>query len=107
MQMIALAGVSLVLVLGIYLLFRSPAMVMTPEGPVPAARADLVEKLYSGRTCKDRRAAALQLIELDDKRYLESLRAARERRGGFMGLERVNGCMKRELDGAIQRLELK
>ena len=40
-----------------------------------------------------------------DKRYLDSLRAARDRRGGFLGLEQINGCMRRDLDAAIRKLE--
>ena len=106
-QLAAAGGAALVLILGLWLGLRSPAMVMTPDGPVPAERVDLLDKLYSGRSCKERRTAALQLIALDDKRYLESLRAARERHGGFFGIQRVNGCMSRELDAAIRHLETK
>jgi hypothetical protein len=65
-----------------------------------------VEKtLRTGRTCKERRAAALQLIDTHDKQWLASLQAAKERRGGFLGLERTNGCMVRDLDAAIRKLD--
>jgi serine/threonine protein kinase len=106
-QILALAGAACLFVLFLWLAFRSPSTVMTPDGPVPAERIDLVERVYSGHSCKDRRAAALQLIALDDKRYLETLRAARERQGGWFGVQHVNGCMARELDAAVRRLETK
>jgi eukaryotic-like serine/threonine-protein kinase len=107
-QLIALAVSALFAVVMLWLAFRSPPMAVSADGAVvPAERVDLVDKLYSARSCRERRTAALQLIALDDKRYLESLRAARERKGGFLGLERVNGCMSRELDAAIRRLETK
>ncbi len=107
-QLLALGGVMALMVLGLWLALRKPPMAVSTDGMVvPAERVDLVDKLYSGRSCKERRSAALQLIALDDKRYLESLRAARERHGGFFNLERVNGCMSRELDAAIRRLETK
>jgi serine/threonine protein kinase len=66
-----------------------------------------VEKLHGGHTCRERKSAALKLIASDDKRYLDSLRAARDRRGGFLGIEEINGCMRRELDAAIRKLESK
>jgi hypothetical protein len=66
---------------------------------------EVVERLRSGKTCRERKAAALELIGTGDRRYLDSLRAARGRRGGFLGLEGMNGCMRRELDAGIRKLE--
>jgi tRNA A-37 threonylcarbamoyl transferase component Bud32 len=68
-------------------------------------RAATLDKLRTGKNCRERRAAALELIASGDKRYIDSLRAARERRGGFLGLEEINGCMRRDLDGAIRKWE--
>jgi serine/threonine protein kinase len=68
---------------------------------------DALEKLRSARSCKERKAAALKVIASNDKRTLDSLRAARDRRGGFLGLESVNECMLKELNGAIRKLEAK
>jgi serine/threonine-protein kinase len=65
----------------------------------------IIERLQTARGCKERRAAALELIALDDPRYLEYLRAARERRGGFFGLQPANSCMTHELDAAIRKFE--
>ena len=64
----------------------------------------VLERLRSGKSCRERRAAALELAATGDKRYLDSLRAARDRRGGFLGLEQINGCMRRDLDAAIRKL---
>jgi eukaryotic-like serine/threonine-protein kinase len=69
------------------------------------AAGEVVERLRSGRNCRERKAAALELIGTGDKRYLDSLRAARDRRGGFLGLEQINGCMRRELDATIRKWE--
>jgi serine/threonine-protein kinase len=69
------------------------------------AEQQVLERLRSGRTCRERKAAALELIGSGDKRYLDSLRAARERRGGFLGLEQINGCMRRDVDAAIRKWE--
>jgi tetratricopeptide (TPR) repeat protein len=68
-------------------------------------RADAVERLRNGRSCRERKAAALELIASGDKRYLENLRAARDRRGGFLGLGQINVCMRRDLDAAIRKWE--
>ena len=68
-------------------------------------RAATLDKLRSGKGCRERRTAALELIASGDKRYIDSLRAARERRGGFLGLEEINGCMRRDLDTAIRKWE--
>ena len=69
------------------------------------AAAEVLERLRSAKSCRERKAAALELIGTGDKRYLDSLRAARDRRGGFLGLEQVNGCMRRDLDAAIRKWE--
>ncbi|HEY1585434.1 MAG TPA: hypothetical protein VGH63_07065, partial [Polyangia bacterium] len=70
-----------------------------------AAADEVSERLRSGKSCRERKAAALELIGTGDKRYLDSLRAARDRRGGFLGLEQINGCMRRDLDAAIRKLD--
>jgi serine/threonine-protein kinase len=81
------------------------AKLIAEEG-TPAGELDAVaERLRTGKTCRDRKAAALELIASGDKRWLDSLRAARDRRGGFMGLEQINGCMRRDLEAAIRKLE--
>jgi serine/threonine-protein kinase len=67
------------------------------------AAAEVLDRLRNGKTCRERKAAALELIGTGDKRYLDNLRAARERRGGFLGIESANGCMRRELDAAIRK----
>jgi len=67
------------------------------------AAAEVLDRLRNGKSCRERKAAALELIGTGDKRYLDSLRAARDRRGGFLGLESANGCMRRELDAAIRK----
>jgi tRNA A-37 threonylcarbamoyl transferase component Bud32/tetratricopeptide (TPR) repeat protein len=83
-----------------------PAL-LAAEGKAADDDDDTLEKLRNGKTCRDRKAAALKLIALDDKRHLDSLRAARDRRGGFLGLQEINGCMRRELDAAVRKLESK
>jgi tRNA A-37 threonylcarbamoyl transferase component Bud32 len=65
--------------------------------------SDAVDKLRSGKSCRERKVAALELIASGDKRYADSLRAARERRGGFFGLDQINGCMRRDLDAALRK----
>jgi len=69
------------------------------------AADEVLDRLRNGKNCRERKAAALELIGTGDKRYLDSLRAARDRRGGFLGLESSNGCMRRELDAAIRKWE--
>ncbi|HEX9104139.1 MAG TPA: hypothetical protein VF997_18130, partial [Polyangia bacterium] len=83
------------------------AQLIADEGkPVDDEAADeVLERLRTGKSCRERKAAALELIGTGDKRYLDSLRAARERRGGFLGIEQINGCMRRELDAAIRKWE--
>ncbi len=71
-----------------------------------AAEVDLSRferQLKTGRACKDRKAAALELIAAGDRRYLGALEAARDRRGGFLGLERTNACMQKELEAGIRK----
>jgi tRNA A-37 threonylcarbamoyl transferase component Bud32/tetratricopeptide (TPR) repeat protein len=65
--------------------------------------SEAVDKLRSGKSCRERKVAALELIASGDKRYADSLRAARERRGGFFGLDQINGCMRRDLDAALRK----
>jgi tRNA A-37 threonylcarbamoyl transferase component Bud32 len=109
-------GVAL-LVIGIAGLLVRPARVPASSTGAPApgllggmlapapdlSKAD--KTLRTGRTCKERRAAAQQLIDSHDKQWLGSLQAAKDRHGGFLDLERVNGCMLRELDAAIRKLD--
>jgi serine/threonine-protein kinase len=66
-------------------------------------KSDVVDKLRTGKSCRERKAAAIELIGTGDKRYADSLRAARERRGGFLGLEQINACMRRDLDAALRK----
>jgi eukaryotic-like serine/threonine-protein kinase len=70
-----------------------------------ARAGEIIDRLQNGRTCRERKVAALELIALDDPRYLEVLRGARDRRGGWFGLQAANGCVARELDAAIRKLE--
>lgn len=82
------------------------AALIAEEGrPVDDAETEVLERLRNGKNCRERKAAALELIGTGDKRWLDSLRAARDRRGGFLGLEPINGCMRRELDAAIRKWE--
>jgi serine/threonine-protein kinase len=74
---------------------------------VPTLSPDLSRAehlLKAGRTCKERRAAALELIASRDRRWLGALEAARDRRGGVFGLERANACMQKELEAGVTRL---
>jgi tRNA A-37 threonylcarbamoyl transferase component Bud32 len=82
------------------------APALQPDEPSADLEA-AAERLRSGHTCRERRAAALLLIEGGDRHWLDALRAARDRKGGFLGLEEINACMRRDLDGAIRRLESK
>jgi hypothetical protein len=67
--------------------------------------ARLVDELENAKACKDRRRAATDLRDLGDKRAVDALRRAKERRGGFLGMQRMNGCASREIDDAIRVLE--
>jgi len=84
-----------------------PQLIAEEGKPVAAAREleDAIDRLDKGRSCRDRKAAALELIRADDPKYLDILIDARERRGGIFGVQHINGCMKRELDAAIRKLE--
>ncbi len=84
-----------------------PALIAAEAKPAADddAATEVLERLRSGRSCRERKAAALELIGTGDKRYLDSLRAARDRRGGFLGLEQVNACMRRDLDAGIRKLD--
>ncbi len=77
------------------------------EGEAAEADSDgaALIKLRSGRSCKERKGAAQVLIDSGDRRFIEPLRAARDRQGGFMGLEDINGCMKRDIDEALRRFD--
>jgi tetratricopeptide (TPR) repeat protein len=64
--------------------------------------------LAHGRTCDERKKAVAPLRELDDERAVPWLRKARSRTSGGLlgfGAQRVNGCMRKELDEAIAALE--
>ena len=71
----------------------------------PVVEDELVDKLEKGKSCRDRKQAALALISTGDAKYLDALKLARDRRGGFFGVQQINGCMKRDLDAAIRKLE--
>ncbi|HUS66924.1 MAG TPA: protein kinase [Kofleriaceae bacterium] len=64
-----------------------------------------LDKLQKGKSCRDRKAAALALIASGNPKYLEALKDARDRRGGFFGVQQINGCMLRELNAAIRKWE--
>ena len=76
-----------------------------PPPASPAGGDELVDRLLQGRNCRERKVAALEIIAKSDPKYLDTLKEARERRGGFLGLQRINGCMRRDLDAAIRKLE--
>ncbi|MDB4964492.1 MAG: serine/threonine protein kinase with repeat [Myxococcales bacterium] len=82
-----------------------PALIAEEGRPLGKDDDALLDKLRNGKSCRERKAAALELIATGDKTYLDSLRAARERKGGLFGLEGINGCMRRELDAAIRKLD--
>jgi tRNA A-37 threonylcarbamoyl transferase component Bud32/tetratricopeptide (TPR) repeat protein len=82
-----------------------PALVAAEGQPLSSNEEALLDKLRNGKTCRERKAAALELIASGDRAYADSLRAARDRRGGFLGLEGMNGCMRKELDAAIRKLD--
>jgi serine/threonine-protein kinase len=118
-QIVAGVGAALVLLV-ILLIVRKPApppMVMTPAGPAvipaPVAAADdqsLLDELRTGESCSDRRDAARALIAKGDRRYLEALRAARDRQKKmpwppYLAVGPYNDCMHKELKAAIKKLE--
>ena len=81
-----------------------PAEVKPAEPETADPLKDAVARLVSGRTCKDRKRAALELIATNEPRYLDALDKARTRRGGFFNAEQINACMRKELDAAIANL---
>jgi tRNA A-37 threonylcarbamoyl transferase component Bud32/tetratricopeptide (TPR) repeat protein len=82
------------------------ALVAQEQAQTTDDKQAALDKLRLGRSCRERKAAALELIATGDKRYLDSLRAARERRGGFLNLQEINVCMRRDLDAAIRKWEI-
>ena len=109
-----LVAIALLLSAGMIFWLRRPAVnSAVPGGPATAtsssdatgpelARSE--RAIRSGKTCRDRKAAADELIATQDRRYVGLLEAARDRRGGFLGLEKINACMQRELETAIRKL---
>ena len=63
-----------------------------------------IDILENGKSCRDRKAAIAPLKSLGDKRALDPLRRARDRRGGILDLERINSCMTRDIADAIVAL---
>jgi eukaryotic-like serine/threonine-protein kinase len=99
------AGVVVLLGLIIFAVTRDGPTTFGAAVEQKARATEIIDRLQNGRTCRERRVAALELIALDDPRYLEVLRGARDRRGGWFGLQSANGCVSRELDAAIRKLE--
>jgi serine/threonine-protein kinase len=70
-------------------------------------RKELVTKLQTGKTCGERKAAAIALGDLGDKEAIPALKKARVRmRGGVLGIgsSNSNGCLKAAADAAIKKL---
>jgi serine/threonine protein kinase len=88
---------------------EAPKLPPKPPVPTPAPATDdkpdpnqaLLDQLQKGRSCRDRKRAAVALIATGEARYREALEKARNRRGGFLGLQEVNACMRRELDAYL------
>jgi tRNA A-37 threonylcarbamoyl transferase component Bud32 len=81
------------------------ASLLPKEGiSTDADLARLTSDLENGRTCKDRRRATNDLKDLGDPRAIDALRRAKDRKGGFLGVQRTNSCIARELDEAIRAL---
>jgi tRNA A-37 threonylcarbamoyl transferase component Bud32/tetratricopeptide (TPR) repeat protein len=78
---------------------------LAEEGKPADAMEETLDRLEKGRSCRDRKSAAMELIKANDAKYLDALRDARDRRGGFLGLQQINICMRKELDSAIRKLE--
>jgi tRNA A-37 threonylcarbamoyl transferase component Bud32/tetratricopeptide (TPR) repeat protein len=80
-----------------------------PEGlPEPVLTEEIerqVALLESNKSCRERKRAVAALVALGDRRALEPLRRAHDRR--ILWLKRVNSCMDRELNDAIHELEEK
>ena len=64
---------------------------------------DLLARLADGRSCQERRSAALALLVLGDGRALSSLERARQR---AVGRKAPNACMLRDLEEAIEKLRI-
>jgi eukaryotic-like serine/threonine-protein kinase len=82
-----------------------PALLAEEAKPATDEKQEALDRLRLGRNCRERKAAALELIATGDKRYVEALRQARDRRGGFFGMSLANYCMRREIDAALRRLD--
>ena len=81
-----------------------------PKPPVddnPDPHQALLDQLVKGKSCRDRKRAAQALIATGEARYREPLKKARARRGGFLGLQDVNACMRRELDAYLKSTDAK
>lgn len=78
-----------------------------PEGLPEPILGDEIERqvalLESTKSCRERKRAVAALVALGDRRALEPLRRAHDRR--ILWLKRVNSCMDRELNDAIHELE--
>jgi len=85
---------------------RARARELAATGGIPDV--DLVSSfsldLDHGASCKDRKEAVARLRGLRDKRAIPALRRARGRRGGFLHLEDVNGCLDRDAAEAVDFL---
>jgi tRNA A-37 threonylcarbamoyl transferase component Bud32 len=82
-----------------------PALVAAQGKAIGEVDDATLDRLRRGRSCRDRKPAALAIIATGNPEYLDELKAARARKGGFLGLQAVNGCMLRDLDAAIRKLE--
>jgi tetratricopeptide (TPR) repeat protein len=80
-----------------------------PEALPEPVLGDEIERqvalLESGKSCRERKRAVAALVALGDRRALEPLRRAHDRR--ILWVKRVNSCMDRELNDAIHELEKK
>jgi serine/threonine protein kinase len=93
----------------------SPSPSPSPSADEPKPAADdkpdphqaLLDQLAKGRSCRDRKRAAVALIATGEPRYRDALERARARRGGFLGLQEVNACMRRELDAYLRSTDPK
>jgi tRNA A-37 threonylcarbamoyl transferase component Bud32 len=80
-----------------------------PDGLPESVRGDEIDRqvalLESNKSCRERKRAVAALVALGDRRALEPLRRAQDRR--LLLVKRVNSCMDRELNDAIHELEKK
>ncbi|MCS6913022.1 MAG: serine/threonine-protein kinase [Myxococcales bacterium] len=83
----------------------APAPKATPppvaEPPPQVPLQDLLEGLERGRSCQERRSAALALMARGDVQALPALERARRR---ALGRRAPNACMRQELEEAIEQL---